>query len=55
MIQQNEKSTETYIRPIWDGSSAPTKGLEKATDKGQWLQEPSNIHTQMQQQGNYAS
>ena len=29
MIQQNEKSTHIYIRPIWDGSSEPTKGLGK--------------------------
>ena len=29
MIQQDEKSTQIYIRPIWDGSSVPTKGLGK--------------------------
>ena len=23
MIQQDEKSTQVYIRPIWDGSSLP--------------------------------
>ena len=39
MIQQNEKSTQNYIRPIWDGSTASTKGLGKTSDKGLWLQE----------------
>ena len=45
MIQQNEKSTQNLIRQMWDRSSAPAKGMGKATDKGQQLQEPSNIHT----------
>ena len=55
MIQQNEKSTQDYIRPIWDRSYVCTKGLGKTLDKGQQLQEPSNIHTQMYKQGNYTS
>ena len=29
MIQQNEKSTQNYIGPIWDGSSVSTKVCEK--------------------------
>ena len=29
MTQQNEKSTKKYVRPIWNGSSAPYRGLEK--------------------------
>ena len=45
MLQQDEKSTQIYIRPIWDGSYAPTKGLEKASVKGQQLQEPLDIHS----------
>ena len=45
MIQQDEKSTQVYIRPIWDGSSASTKGLGEISDKEQWLQETSDIHS----------
>ena len=45
MIQQDEKSIQIYIRPIWDGSSASTKGLGNISDKGQELQEPLDIHS----------
>ena len=45
MIQQNEKFTQKHIRPIWDGSSVPNKVMGKATDKGQQLEEPLDIHT----------
>ena len=45
MIQQDEKSTQLYITPIWDGSSVPTKGLRENSDKGEQLQESSDIHS----------
>ena len=33
MIQQDEKSTQVYIGPIRGGSSVPTEGLGKTSDK----------------------
>ena len=35
IIQQDEKSTEIYIRPIGDGSSVPIMGLGEMSVKGQ--------------------